>query len=300
MRRIVAVIVTYFPDYTALSNIRSLVDKVWRVVVVDNTPNGKSKSLFNDLSKFDNVDIVYNGRNYGIGYALNTGVRIAIKHKSEWILTLDQDSCVSCGMLEAMLNCYDQDSEKELIASFAPRYHDRRSGTIWGNILNCHGYKNEFCADVLYALTSGNLVKIDVFNSVGFYNESYFVDYIDVEFGLRCGMSGFRTVEVKDALLFHSIGSFVEKKIINSSVFVTFHSPLRRYYMYRNAIVTYKSFFQIYPRWVIHNAYVLFKTFIIILIFEPSKYENFKHIFHGIVDGIFNVSGECKKVFKLI
>lgn len=297
MYRIVAVVVTYFPDYNAVCNIFSLLDKVGYVVVVDNTPGIKSHDLFLKLFDRDKVEVIFHGYNYGVGFALNVGVEVAIKRGAEWVLTLDQDSSVPPGMIDAMFACHDRHPEKTKIASLAPRYCDSRTGIVWGNSFCSGGDYVYGCTDILYALTSGNLVKIDVFNKVGPYNESYIVDYVDVEFGLRISLSGMYTVQVNDALLHHSIGEFVETKFLYKYFILTLHAPLRRYYMYRNATVTYKKYFPTHRKWVFQNSFILLKTFFIILLFEPVKYKKFKAIFYGIIDGIRGASGECKRSF---
>ena len=93
--RLIAIIITYNPDLDSgvLKKQISLIEKYClKVVLIDN--NSENKDEINALcSSFKKAEYVQLDNNYGIGYALNLGLEIAINTPgAQWLLTMDQDS----------------------------------------------------------------------------------------------------------------------------------------------------------------------------------------------------------------
>ncbi|MBK9615388.1 MAG: hypothetical protein IPO35_07635 [Uliginosibacterium sp.] len=83
-------------------------------------------------------------------------------------------------------------------------------------------------------ISSGTLLSLEAANAVGRFDESLFIDYVDVEFGLRCQEKGFVSLVIKKAKMAHSLGE-VPLKFWRWSL--PSHAPLRRRYQVRNAIL---------------------------------------------------------------
>jgi rhamnosyltransferase len=105
-----AVIVSYHPSTSILDNLAPLREQVDSIIVVDNTPISHPSSVVDDLEHLEGCVVIRNNKNLGIAAALNIGIRHAIAQGSAWILTLDQDSRVSEGYVQAMLSTYAEAS----------------------------------------------------------------------------------------------------------------------------------------------------------------------------------------------
>ncbi|SRR6266481_1741640 len=293
-----AVIVSYYPDAKIIENVLALLDQVDEAIIVDNGSGKATKELLERLSGYPKVSVIYNEENLGIAAALNIGVRRAKAAGHQWVATFDQDSKVTPGMILAMLRVYDNYPEKEKVVGLSPRYQNPSTGQISTSKL-----KNSSCsalpyAEVLVVITSGNLLKLNVFDRIGYFNESLFIDHVDSEFCLRCAAQGYKIFEVDSAILLHGIGIPTQHRILWKVKLATNHSSLRRYYMARNGIYLYKKFAFTYPVWVAHNVYNLLKIIIMVL-FETNRKQKLVAILRGVSHGLsgrmgkYNASNEA-------
>ena len=81
-------------------------------------------------------------------------------------------------------------------------------------------------------IASGSLIRLSVLKEVGLMREDLFIDWVDIEWGLRAGNFGYFHFIIPDAVMLHSIGdeyTSIGKRRIN------LHSDIRNYYIVRNA-----------------------------------------------------------------
>lgn len=146
--------------------------------------------------------------------------------------------------------------------------------------------------EVISEITSGNLVRTEVFNKVGLYEEKLFIDYVDHEFCLRLKKNNFKIFLVKNAFLYHKLGEISQKKILIKSVTFTNHSYIRRYYITRNRIYVWRKYFHIAPEWVIKDIIGSIKETIKIILFESDKILKINMMIKGVFDSFKNKYGK--------
>jgi len=238
----VAVVVTHYPDTSVLSSsLNAISSQVDATVVID---NGSHISIKDWLAvNHPAVVCIALGQNYGIAKAQNTGITWAKNVCANYVVLLDQDSIPAPDMVDKLLAAMKQKKdEKTKIAAVGPRYCDDRPppfGRICGlklERLTCDTQDRVVSVD--YLISSGSLVPMSVFNKIGGMREDLFIDYVDIEWGLRARHHGFQSYGVCSACMQHSLGNqpikFVGKNI-------PLHSPLRHYYLFRNAVLLYKE-----------------------------------------------------------
>jgi len=287
-----AVIVSYHPATELIENVAALLEQVDEVVIVDNGSGEYAKELLERLRSYPKVSVIYNRENLGIATALNIGVRHAKAAGHQWVATFDQDSQVTPGMIKTMLQGYDTYPEKEKVASLSPRYQNRLTGQVSSGKPKFASDDALGYAEMLVVMTSGNLIKLSVFDAVGYFNEALFIDYVDSEFCLRCVSQGFKILEVKDAILLHRIGEPVQHRLLGKPRSTTNHSIVRRYYIARNGIYVYKKFAFTQPAWVAHDAYQLLKTTILLVLFETDRMQKLAAIIKGVIHGVSGKMGK--------
>lgn len=287
-----AIVISYHPNEEIIENVTALLNQVDEIVIVDNGSGAETKQLLDRLSRYSKVSITFLQDNLGIAAALNIGIRQAKAHGHQWALTLDQDSHVTDGMIVTMLRAYEAHPQKEKVASLSPRFKNKNTKVIRGSQL----INNE--AGLLYAetqevITSGNLLRLSIFDSLGYFDESLFIDYVDIEYCLRCVSKGYTILEAKEAVLVHDIGFPVQHRFLWMRPTATNHSALRRYYFARNAIYVYRNYLFKQPAWVIQNAVILAKTFAVIALFEKNRMKKINAFIRGLADGLRNRMGRC-------
>jgi len=287
-----AIIVTFHPSAEITENIAALRGQVDEIIIVDNGSGDGSKELLGQQAQLSGVSIIYNQENLGIAAALNMGVRLAKAAGHQWIMTFDQDSKVTPGMIGVILDAYEAYPEKEKVASMSPRYRHKQTGKVYGNSPDSPDKEVLPYAEVLMVMTSGNLIRSSIFDVVGYFNEALFIDYVDNEFCLRCSVHGYRILEVKDAFLEHSIGYPTQHKLLWKTPISSNHSALRRYYIARNSIYTYRKFMFTHPMWVLKDAYGLLKVLTVLVLFEADRKQKLAAIIRGVIHGLSGRMGK--------
>ncbi len=286
--KICAIIVTYNPDKGVIFNVRELHRQVKKIVIVDNGSNSNSKKYIEQIRTSYKCKVIYNNENLGIATALNVGVRYAIKHGYKWVATFDQDSTVTPNMLENMMKIYDSFPSRESLAIISPKHRDKN--LIKYETRESFNRLSEYHS-VMSVMTSGNLIKIDVFDKIGLFNDDLFIDYVDHEFCFRCQMNKLQILEADNAVLNHREGYTQRFYFIGKRITITNHNYLRRYYKSRNRIYMYKNFFKIFPRWVLFDIKSFISETIGIIFFEDDKIRKIHSIIRGTNDGLKNRLG---------
>lgn len=284
--KVCVIIVTYNIAKGIYKCFNSIEKQVSEVIIIDNGSNHETIKELIKLEKKDNVKIIFNEDNYGIGYAINQGIKYAIEKEYSWVLTLDHDSEASADMLEKMVEAYYSIENRESVGILCPRVFD----------INKNGYLIDENIDKAYrelkvAIQSGSLIKTDILNKIGFFNELLFMYYVDVEFSLRLRNKNLKIIQIKNAVLFHEEGNKITKKLFNKKYIYNNYNELAIYYIARNSIYMIRNFK--YNK----KSYIrrLKDDLEHILLFDGNRMKKLRYYFKGIYDGINNVYGRYKK-----
>ena len=257
--RIAAVVVFYNPDRSYVDNIRCYAGDVERVYVVDNS-DVILPGLLAELADIPQVDYIPNAGNLGIATALNIGIKQAMDAGFDFVLTMDQDSTATPGMVKGLLDCY--------YAS---------GGTSVGIVTPYHQLgdrsepPSEDIQEVEVAMASGNLINCEVFKAAGMFRDDYFIDYVDHEYCLRLRQHGYRIVRANRAVLKHRLGAMTWHRILWKRVKVGNHPPVRRYYSYRNRFHLHRQYKDAFPTYFSSFYRNMVMEIIGLLLFERQK-----------------------------
>jgi rhamnosyltransferase len=293
-----AVVVTFNPNSNVVANVLALVTQVGLVVVVDNGSGEESHDYLHTLAAEKNVVVIYNQGNLGIGAALNIGVRRGSSLGYKWVLTFDQDSRAALTYVQDMSHIYATIPNNEDVAIICPTYVQEKTGLRFAH-RNENPQKTDVgllnYSEVATTITSGNLMKTELFSQIGFFNEELFIDLVDHEFCLRCRDARMRIIELHDVVLTHNLGDPVGRSVLGLPIYSSNHSHIRRYYKYRNSVVIWRSWFASNPKFFLNEA----KGFLIepfkILLLERQKFLKLSYILKGISHGVRNIQGELPR-----
>ena len=292
MCKVAAIIISYNPDNNLLDSINLLVNQVEKIIIVDNGSEPEKKRNINLIMDIDKkkIEVIFNEENLGIATALNIGVREALNQGYNWILTMDQDSKASSNMVEKMLEVYNKIDERERkeILSIFPNFVDERIQSIEENSnMDSYEYVD---ADI----TSGNLLRAEVFDKVGFFDDSLFIDLVDTDFCMRLNEKNIKMIKVRDAILYHSLGESQSVKSIFGKFNTSNHSALRRYYMTRNRFYTWEKYKDLNSFTLNRDKSLFKKEFIKIVLGEKDKINKIKMVFKGYKDYKKGIRGKLK------
>lgn len=279
-------IVLYNPDIDKLiKNYNSISNQVDMVILIDN--NSINITDIRDLfSTAENVVFIENKKNLGIATALN---QISGRAKSlgyDWVYLLDQDSISSPTVIKSYKNIVDNEN----VALLTPYIVDINKISLKEFKL----FELPKVSEVDWAITSGSLIKLDVWEKVGKFTDDLFIDAVDIDYSIRLRIDGYRQLRINSEYLLQEVGN-AEPTIIfrphkdNSGkwswkrYYRTNHSLIRQYYMVRNNIILARKYRK-YRSFIKGVIFVLVFTVPKFLV-EKHKFKLFKMVVKGIKDG---------------
>jgi rhamnosyltransferase len=251
------------------------------IVVDDGSPLDVSGTLA-DLEELGAV-VLRQGTNSGIASALNAGIKEARKRwDPEWIVTMDQDSRFSGDYIAAALATARSSDRPETVGVVCAESH---------NSVALPTLRSDKEPQVFDPMTSGSLVRSVVFDSIGYFDEDFFIDCVDSEFNARLRQHGFRAVAGRGCNLEHSLGDARPMKLMGwhatigpKKLYVYYHSPFRVYYITRNSLVLARRFALKQPLWVLRRIYMEVQSHIVRFGFGPNRRKHLRAALAGVRD----------------
>lgn len=288
MKRYAAGIILYNPDKKRLQENLDAVCKQVEYIYCYNNGLQNADEINMLLDAYNNLRIIGTGINVGIATALNELIREAEKEGIEWILTLDQDSVVCDGMVEALASLKD---EKD-VAVICPVIEDVRRKNEPQVVV-----KNTI-DDVDFCITSGSFMNVEKTLEIGGFDDWLFIGLVDNEICYRIKLNGYRIIRNNAAILNHELGNLTPSKF--EKVYLIFgrmlHSetikklsykrevnPMRLYYATRNMFYLKKRYMN-YMDTTMWNKMII-KNSASSFIRGRIRLDVLKAIFAGIRDG---------------
>ncbi|MCW7472070.1 glycosyltransferase family 2 protein [Leptospira levettii] len=291
------IIVTFNPDLNILKNlVEKVVSADRKIIIVDNFHKSTDLESLKILCNVHSAELILLAENFGIAKAQNVGIEFAKKINPEFILFFDQDSDPDANLIENLIKSYKKLSQdkKVKIGILGSRYNDPRQNNpppflrfVGLRMIRCNCEYEDSLVPVDYVIASGSMVSMSALNEIGDMREDFFIDYVDIEWGLRAKSKGFQNYGVCNALMNHSLGDN-PRKFLNKNIPI--HSPLRHYYHFRNAILLYKVEW-IPLNWKIVDCYRLILKFVFYSIFTEKPRDHFLMMLKGVKHGILGRSG---------
>ena len=262
-------VILYNPDRYVLENIASYIDYIDVLYAVDNSDD-PDLCVLSNIKNMAKVKYLPLGKNFGIGKALNVAAVSAIDEGYRWLLTMDQDSCVTDNIIIKMLQCLNCYNENE-VGIICSRYTDKNL------YVEKIGQKYN---ELLIAITSGNLLNLKNYQKVGHFMEKLFIDHVDHEYCLRLRKNKYKIIQVNDAFIQHKLGHEGNHLIGRSS----HHDSFRRYFMTRNRFYVAFLYKNEFPEFCRNEIIGFIGELIKIIVYEKDKLKKLKNIVMGYLD----------------
>lgn len=266
----IAVIVTYNPNIDSLvDNVNLLRTMFFQVIIVDNA----SKMTIPSID--EHVCIIRSDKNRGIAWGLNRGIKEAMKYRDcRFVISFDQDSTPPVNLLDYYNRIIENESNIGLIGTNFGTFNYTPSKISWEKKITI--------------ITSGCLHHIDLFKTVGLYDEGLFIDDVDFDYAIRVKIAGYTNYRIKEPLLKHQLGSPVTKYGLSS----TNHNSIRRYYAARNLIIITKRYMRKEPFWISYKVFNFIRNLVVLTLIENNRISKLKAVCSGFWDGVLYKNGE--------
>ena len=173
----------------------------YEAIVVDNNSSDKTTEII--IEKYPLVNLIKNKKNHGYGRANNIGLRSTT---TPYALILNPDAFIFESDLEKLIAMMDKNSEigigAPVLLNFYPLREDDRLqeiAVINNNLIKDFG---DFKA-VKYIIGACEILRMDLFKKIGFFDEKIFLYYEDDEICHRTILNNKICAVCVDALAYH-------------------------------------------------------------------------------------------------
>ena len=301
--RVIGVAVTFrphVPDTAAL--LRAVAPQVDALVVVDNGSPAPVVAELRAACEEVGAELVELGANLGIAAAQNRGLARARELGAGLFLLLDQDSLPEPDMVARLRDGLGRARvvAPSGVAAVGPVTRDARQPDApllfhderWGPRRAPLPTDGEL-VPVTFLLASGCLVTAEALDRVGPMNEAWFIDHIDLEWGLRATRAGMAQFGVAGATLHHHLGD-ATRKLPGRARQVHLHSPIRNYYMARNTLLLVRSGLM-RPAWRLGYAAWIVKYAGFYVLLQPPRRARVRELAAGLRDGLLGRTGPRRR-----
>lgn len=264
--KLAGVVVLYNPDVDYNNNIKSYIDDLDYLYVIDNSKK-ENKVLDNKKIKY-----IFNNANIGVAKALNDAAKLARLDNCDYLLTMDQDTNFNPGVLKEMKK-YILENDMSDIGIVTP-WHNTKLDEV----------KSKDDIDYpLTVMTSANIVNLDILDKIGGYNEDYFIDGIDLEYCLRLKKNNYKIVRLNYIEVLHNLGDIKYHNFFGKRILTTNHNYIRMYYILRNYNYIKRDYYDIDKEYCEPLNHLKLRLFRVIM-YEKDKFKKIRNMFRGIKD----------------
>ncbi len=282
-KNVCAVVVAYHPDEGLEGRVGDVLKQVDAAVIVDNGSSPETARVLDRLAARERVHLIRNATNLGVATALNEGMDWARRRGYAWAFLFDHDSTLEEGALDTLAAALRDFGPGEAPAVIGCNYRDVHAGRL--------RYPDESASGRSWrerktVITSGSLVSVDRYGTIGPFRDAFFIDHVDDEYCLRARRKGYRVISTCRPVMLHSVGASTLHRLLWKRTGVTNHSPFRRYYMTRNHLILMREYLLVEPRWVFDTAYSRMKGLVLMCLFERERPAKIRNVLMGFLHGI--------------
>lgn len=213
------------PNYNGLEHLKTCYDSLkkqcYRNFIVILSDNGsKDDSVKYTKEQFPDSAVIEIGYNSGFAKAVNEGIKYSLKNiKADYIFLLNNDIELAPDFLQTAVNTFAQNPEASMLAVKMLNYFERTKIDDCGDFIKANGGspfarghsetdngqydKREY---IFGACAGAAFYKPEIFNNIGFFDETFFAYYEDIDFSFRAQLAGYKCIYEPKAVCYHKRG----------------------------------------------------------------------------------------------
>lgn len=221
-------------------------------VLIDNFP-AKALNIPREYFEDLNLKLIRTGENLGFTGGHNKGIKYALENDADYILVLNNDVTIDPSLVLQLIKALDRNSKFAIVSPkiyFAPgfefhkeKYKEEDKGRVFWyaggimdfrNIIARHRGVDEVdkgqyqkTEETDFATGACMLIKREVLERAGFFDDKYFLYYEDSDLSQRIKRAGYKIIYAPDAIAWHR----------NAQSGGGSGSPLQDYYISRNRLL---------------------------------------------------------------
>jgi len=279
--------------FRCLSSVLRITYPNYQVVIVDNGSRDGTVDFIRE--KFPMIKIIANSCNLGFAAGCNVGIQYAASKGADYVLLLNNDTLVAPDFLDKMI-AHAQVLPKAGILAPKIVYADG-SGRLWFAGGHCHpltldvvslglSTSNNEPQPVDYVFGTAMLIRKNVLEEIGLFDELFFMYYEDMDFCLRARKAGYKIYYVPAAVVYHHVAA-------STAMFL----PARYYHKARSSVLFFRKHVS-GARYLIIVPYRLGSAMhTLIRLIRQQQVNAAKAYLQGLKDGLKGKGGCHEKIY---
>ncbi|MCL6378270.1 glycosyltransferase [Pectobacterium brasiliense] len=262
-------------------NLSIILKAVDTLLIVDN-----SKEPIATETK-ENVVVINNYNKGGVAGAINLAFNYARDNDFLYMLLLDQDTIIEEYIVDRLIEYLIKINDAAIVG---PKYVNSFTKKPGMFVLDKNGFpvpsrlngiKNP--KKSFFIINSGTLINIKKIPKLVIYDESFYVDCVDIDFCLQLRKENLSSYIIPTVVISHGIGN---KDNNESYLTPTNYSDNRYILLSRSKKTLWKKWFLTYPVFIIFDIFIfsldVFRSFV----FSPRRFSVLKMIVKGFIGKI--------------
>ncbi len=298
----------YYDSKNCLNSLLGVDYKNLEIVLVDNSSTDDSYQKL--IEEFNGIHFTKTDFNGGYAYGMNWGIKFAKQKSSDYYLILNNDTIFDKKFLAEMISIAELDHNIGIVSPKVGYIQEpeklycgggKLSFFLCGGISMYQGKPIEKFAleDRFLSMAEGccMLIKKDVIENVGYFNEKYFLYFEEVDFSIKVRKT-YKIAFASKANIYHRGGAGIGWANYSSTYY---------YYYTRNRFLLFKEhdfFYKIYV-FIFSGVNVLLKLLTLYsgkvfakdMQVKKELSEKINALIKGLADGLKLFSGKPKSVY---
>lgn len=257
----------YYDICECIESIHQSTIQVAKILLVDNGSNdGSIERLKNKYLNDPNIHIICNESNFGFARGVNVGVQYALNQGAKLIMLVNNDAIIDSACIQELTRAIELNPKVGIVGPRIFYYSDPTR--VWQGGGHYSRLKTgvicpEKSKDEMFCLINKRyvtfltgcvvLIRRQVFEEVGLFDEKYYFYGEDVDFCLRASKAGFKLLYVPSAKAWHKIKAISKDRT----------SPFTLYHLARSRIIVLRKNFP--------SSYFLYGLIIHFLAYTPFR-----------------------------
>lgn len=251
MKKVAVVILNYRVRDLTVKCIKSVLKSDYKNIEVIVVDNASFDGIAEEIKKYKDVIFIQSEKNLGYSGGNNLGIKKALNNQADYVFILNPDTTITKDTIDILLARAEQ-YKADIVG---PKIYFEDSKNIWyaggifdkNNVLGSHRgvdepdtKKYDKDEETDYVTGAAILVRKQVFEKIGLFDERYFLYYEDADFCFRAKQAGFKIMYIFQSVIYH--------KNAQSTGLGT---PLQDYYITRNRMLFASKFLSLRTRFAL-------------------------------------------------
>lgn len=257
MKKIAVIIVTFNSEKHIQKCVVSLLNQNWNqeIIIIDNNSSDNTVGVLKSANQKD-ITVLENKKNTGFAAAVNQGLRYVMKNlpNMDCFFLLNPDAYLEKDCLKKLVAGVTQNKKVGLASPLIINPSSQKpwfsgANINWTRLRTIHSPTHYSSASLASGLLTTHylsgcalLIKKEVIEKIGFFDERFFLYYEDADFSLRARKAGHGLKIIPEAICFHQESQSSDSKT-------------KTYHLVKSGLM---FFHKHYPSWAIPWFWIIF------------------------------------------